>query len=285
MLPKFEVDLPKTIGEAISNLSADKTALPVCGGTDLLVRLRAGSCAAQRLVYVNELRELHGISKDSNGLMIGAACTLSDIEADPLVREYASLLAEGCGMVGSPAIRNRGTIGGNAENASPAGDGLCALYGVAAQVVLASAEGCRRIPIEEYVTGPRRTCRMQDEIILGFSVPIQNDGYHRFFKVGRRNALAISVVNGCVSVDLQEGVLRNVRLVLGAVAPTPVCLSEISERLEGRVYTNQLDEQLQGWIEESIHPIDDLRAGGAYRKYIAGVMIRRALREATGCEA
>ena len=282
MLPKFDLIQPRTLAEALRWMNGEETVLPICGGTDVFVRLRAGVPMGTTLLSLLHLVELQQIKEDDSYIRIGAGCTFSVLERHALVQQYAPMLAAAASIVGSPAIRNRATIGGNIENASPAGDGLVALYGERAEIKLVSADGTRMVPVSKYVLAPKKTARKQNELIAEIQIPKEGCSHQEFFKQGRRNALAISVVNGCVSADANGDALNHVRVVLGAVAITPVELLEVGELVNGKRYTHELDEQVQKIIESSIHPIDDVRASKEYRRYIAGVHVRRALRHAAG---
>ncbi len=279
MIPRFNITIPEKLDEALELLESGN-ALPICGGTDLLVLMRAGKITAENLVYIGRIPELHIMEERNDSIYIGAACRFDEIEKSELIKKNAPLLAVAAGQVGSPPIRNRGTIGGNVQNASPAGDGLVALYGEEAVVVKVSRNGEEEIPIQEFVLGPRKTQLRPGELIKGFLIPKKEKGFSKFFKVGRRNALAISVVNGCVCVNHAGKKLSDIRIVLGAVGITPVIIDGVNEKISGLQYTPETDESVQKIIEDSISPIDDIRASKEYRRYIAGISVRRALREA-----
>lgn len=282
MLPKFDLIQPRTLAEALDCMNGEETILPMCGGTDVFVRLRAGVPMGTTLLSLLQLDELRQIKEEDSYIRIGAGCTFSTLEGNPLVQRYAPMLAAAAAVVGSPAIRNRATIGGNIENASPAGDGLVSLYGERAEIKLVSVDGSRVVPISEYMLAPKKTTRKQNELIVEIQIPKEGHSYQEFFKQGRRNALAISVVNGCISADADGDVLNHVRVVLGAVAITPVELPGVGELVNGKRYTRELDEQVQKIVEDAIQPIDDVRASKEYRRYIAGVHVRRKLRRAAG---
>ena len=281
MIPRLNIAIPETMDGALEILKT-QNSLPLCGGTDLVVLLRRRRIAADDFVCIDRIPELKAIEDMGDSIFVGAACTFSEIEKNELIRNTAPLLASAAGMVASPPIRNRATIGGNVQNASPAGDGLVALYGEKAVVVIESHCGSRVVPVRDFVIQPGKTKLKKEELIKGFTIPKKSNVYNRFFKVGRRNALAISVVNGCVSATCEEGVLSNIEVVLGAVGPKPICITELNEQIGGKCYTAEIDEMVQAIVERSISPIDDVRASSEYRRYIAGISVRRALREAAG---
>lgn len=277
MLPEFELERCETLGDAL-NFLHEKRARPLAGGTDLLVQLRAGIAQEQKLCYIGGLKELQCIEEQPNGLLIGSGMTFAQLRRSDAVRNRAKALFEASIEVGAPAIRNRATIGGNVQTASPAADGLIALAAYEAHVILQSAAGRRELTMNEFLLGPKKTAKNIDELIVGFRLTAPDAKQVRFFKVGRRNALAISVVNGAVMADIGEGgVIHHVCVTLGAVAPLPVRI-DADDFIAGKVYTKEVDEALQSVIEERISPISDVRASKEYRRYIAGVMVRRTLR-------
>jgi len=254
MLKKFTYVKPKTIKEALYNLKND--ALPLAGGSDLLVRIRAKICNPKKIIDIHEISELREIYEDPKELFIGGAVTFSELIEFNIIGNYLSILKQAAQTVGSPQIRNIGTIAGNVQSASPAGDGLVALFGLEAKVNLISANNERTLPIKEFVIGPNKTDKKPNELIKGFTILKKNWDYQKFFKIGKRNALAISIVNG-------------------AVAPTPIRLKSAEELLVGNTYTSKLAYEFRETIKKSILPISDIRGSKEYRKYIVGVMCDR----------
>ena len=180
-------------------------------------------------------------------------------------------LAKAVSLVGSPLIRNLATLGGNVGTASPAGDGLTALIGENALAEIYSLQGKRSIPVRELVTGLKKTAVRADEIIKGFSIPLGPKwSFSDFFKIGKRNALAISVVNGTFKLRMDKGVAVDACIVLGAVAPTPIHIHEAERLLINNRITDSVLDELGACVMEHISPIDDIRASGNYRKYMAG---------------
>ena len=283
MLRKFQYVRPKTIHEAISSLSSSPKAMVLAGGTDLLVQIRGGLAKPEILVDVKGLPELKDIREDSKDIFLGSVATFWEISDSRLLNEHFPSLIQACNAVGSPQIRNMATIGGNAQTASPAGDGLTALYGLGATVGLLSSSGERRVPLCEFVRGPKQTQKRQDEIIAGFFLPKRRWDFQEFFKIGKRKALAISVVNGFIGIGLDSnGAIRDAVIVLGAVAPTPIRLGPVEERLVGRIHNEELGKEVRRAVRECVSPISDMRAGKEYRAYIAGVMCDRIIGKVTG---
>lgn len=284
MYASFAYTRPKSLGELYELLG--QGGWIYAGGTDLLVLLRSGKISTDRLIDVKEIPELQGIREENGKIIIGAACCFTEISENTLVREKLPGLAAGCRAVGSPQIRNKGTLGGNIQNSSPAGDGLNAAYALGAAVKLLSAAGGRLVPLTEFIQGPRKTLLQPGEVLVEVQLPTQEWTYQKFFKVGRRNALAISVVNGLVALTCNgDSTIRRARISLGAVAPTPIQLTVAEEYLAGRFLDAETLFGVEELIRASVKPISDIRASKEYRSYIAGVSVRRALVEALGEEA
>lgn len=279
MYAQFEYYRPASVAEMAQMFGQyGDAALLYAGGTDLLVQLRAGLAAPKRLVDVKGIGEFNGIEEDAEWISVGSACRFADIEANAAVLKWARPLAEASSQVGSVQIRLKGTLGGNVQTASPAGDGLCALWGLDAEVELVSAQGRRRMPLASFVTGPRKTALAEGEAIARFYIPKRGWAHCRFFKVGRRNALAISVANGVVALDVgQDGVIRDARIALGAVAPTPIRVTEAEQLLVGKRPDAELADRVCDLVQCGVRPITDVRASAEYRAYIAGVQVKREI--------
>ena len=274
MLKKFTYIKPKTIKEALYNLKND--VLPLAGGSDLLVRIRAKICNPKSIIDISEISELREIYEDPKELFIGGAVTFSELIEFNIIGNYLFILKQAAQTVGSPQIRNIGTIAGNVQSASPAGDGLVALFGLEAKVNLISANNERTLPIKEFVIGPNKTDKKPNELIKGFTIFKKNWDYQKFFKIGKRNALAISIVNGVVKLNIDENKkITDACIILGAVASTPIRLKSAEELLVGNTYTSKLAYEFRETIKKSISPISDIRASKEYRRYIASVMCER----------
>lgn len=268
--------VPRTLDEALDFRAAYPEAVPVAGGTDLMVDVNAGRRRLEGVLDLSRLEELQGWERRNGTIVVGAGMTFARI-ARELV-EFRPLV-EAALSVGSPAIRNRATVGGNLATASPAGDSLPVLAVYGADVLIAAAGARRRLPLEEFLTGPKRTALAPDELIVGVEWrPV--DGPGRFLKVGNRNAMVIAVASACLQLDEGE---RRVRIALGSVAPTV---------LRARVAEAFADEALD-WNDPAAalvdfgrlaaaetQPIDDVRGSAAYRRHAVEVLARRTLRSA-----
>lgn len=278
MYAQFEHLRPSSLASLLALLAERKEGtLLYAGGTDLLVDLRGGNRTVSRVLDTKCVPELHVIAENAECISIGCAATLSEIAAHPLVRTWAPALAQGAGKVGSVQIRNKGTLAGNIQTASPAGDALNGAYALDGVAVLLSRRGERRVPLQSYICGPRRTLLEADELLAAVEIPKRRWSYQQFFKVGRRNAMAISVVNGAVALEAEDGVVKDVRISVGAVAPVPMRVEEAEALLRGQRLTAETAARAGEIVTAAVHPISDLRASAAYRAYMAGVMVKRLL--------
>lgn len=282
-LPAFNYIKPTTFKETLVYLKEMKTNTEImAGGTDLLVQVRAKAKKPDTIVDVKDISDLKVIKETPKDVYIGSTVTFSEILKSNIIGIQCPVLKEAAQKYGSPQIRNIGTIGGNVQTASPAGDGLVALFALEAEVDLISPESERKVLIEDFIRGPQKTSKRPNELLKGFNITKRNWNFQTFFKIGRRNALAISVVNGVInlSFDATKRKITDARIVLGAVAPTPIRLKSAEELLRGEKYRNTLGQEFRDIIKKSISPISDVRASKEYRSYIAGVMCDRIVKQA-----
>ena len=253
----------RSLDEALRILDQEKRT-PLAGATDLYVALNFGTLRARRFVDIWPLRELRDIAPFDGGLRIGALATYTSVARSPIVRELLPMLVDAARQIGGVQIQNRGTLGGNIANASPAGDSLPVLAAVDATVVLQSVAGQRRVPINAFYTGYRTSVMRPDELIVAIDIP-PVEGAQWFRKVGTRAAQAISkVVMAAVRGPAP-------RIALGSVAPTVVRLP----RTEAALAAGAPIDDAARILSEEIQPIDDLRSTAEYRRYVAGNLLRR----------
>lgn len=253
---------PRSLDEALRMLRDEGPLVPMAGGTDLYVGLHFGTVPDRRFLDLQGLRELGGIRRRGETLVIGALATCTDLIRSPLVRRRLPILAEASRWVGSPQIQNRGTLGGNIANASPAGDTLPVLAVAEATVVLRSTDGVRRVAFNAFYTGYRQTVMRSDELIVAIEVP-RVAGRQWFRKVGTRAAQAISkVVMAAVRAP-------HPRIALGSVAPTVVRVPRAEAVLAG----GGTIAEAQAALMEEIQPIDDLRSTAAYRRRVSANLL------------
>jgi CO/xanthine dehydrogenase FAD-binding subunit len=279
-----EVLLPRTLEEALERKAARPGALPIAGGTDAMVAINFGDVRPDAVMDVSHLDELRRWRAEDGRVSLGSGVTYARI-----VRELAGFvpLVQASRSVGSPQIRNRGTVGGNLGTASPAGDALPVLACYAADVTVASAaRGTRRVPISEFLLGPKRSALGSDELILGAEWRTVR-GVGSFSKIGTRNAMVIAIASLCLLLDEDE---RAVRVALGSVGPT------VLRAPDAEAFAASAIEAAGGWDEPramlddatidgfaervaaAARPIDDVRGSAAYRRHGCRVLGNRALR-------
>lgn len=270
----------RSLDEALQRLAEDATLVPIAGGTDVMVAIRMGGLREGRLLDLWRLDELRGVHVTGDGLVLGALTTYTEIAAHRGIAARWPLLAAAARVSGAWAIRNRGTVGGNVANASPAADTPPALLAYRARLELASARGTRWVDYGHFHTEYRRTVRAPDELITRITVPAPpEDGVHLYRKVGARRAQAISKVCFAGVASVRGGALADVRLALGSVAPTVVSASRTAAWLEGRRPADVDLDEARALIEAEIAPIDDLRSSAAYRRRVSGNLLAQFLEE------
>jgi CO/xanthine dehydrogenase FAD-binding subunit len=250
---------PQSLGEALRLKAERPDAVLIAGGTDVMVALNFDRLRPPALLNLNEVPELRGWSRENGALRLGAGLTYAEAMEEPLA-ELLPALAEASRTVGSPQIRNRGTIGGNLGTASPAGDALPPLLVADARVVVASVRGEREIPLVEFVLGPKRNALAADELVVAVLVEA-SDARETFMKVGPRNAMVIAVVSLAVRVD------GELRAAFGSAGPVPTLVRA------------PLDEvsSFPDRVADAASPIDDVRGTAAYRRHALRVLAKRAL--------
>ena len=253
-----------TVDDAVAALR-DEARAPIAGATDLFVALNFGTLTSRRFLDIWRIDALRQIAVDADRLVIGALVTYTDLIRSPLIAARLPMLAEASRLVGGPQIQNRGTVGGNIANASPAGDSLPVFAAADATVVLRSAAGERRVAFNEFYTGYRSSVRREDELIVAVEVPTVR-GRQWFRKVGTRAAQAISKV---VIAGVRDG--RTARVAIGSVAPTVVRARRAEEALGAGA---SIDDAV-ALLREEIVPIDDIRSTAEYRRQLVGGLFLR----------
>jgi carbon-monoxide dehydrogenase medium subunit len=270
---------PSTVEEAVGALAAASGAAKVLsGGTDLLVQLRSGRVRPDLIVDTKRIPGISGIRERDGAFTIGAATPGAVIGECAALREAWPGIVEAANLIGSTQIQGRASLAGNLCNASPAADSVPALIAARATCVVAGANGRREVAVESIVTGPGRTSLGRDELIIEFRLPKRPprsaDAYLRFIP---RTEMDIAVVGAGVSVTLDgAGLCTDARVVLGAVAPTAVLVSDAAAALIGRTLDATALAALDEVARHACKPIDDKRGTIAYRTKVAGVLARRA---------
>ncbi len=283
------VQLPVTVDDAVEQLAADPAATVLAGGTDLMVEVNDGHRRPDgSVVVVDRIAELRSWRHDPVGstLTIGAAVRYREMLDGPIAAMVPAL-AEAARTVGSPQIRNAGTLGGNLGTCSPAGDGLPVLSALDAVVELASVSGRRTLPVGEFMLGVKRTALGPGEMIVSVTVPVV-DGWQGYAKVGVRNAMVIAVASACVVVDRPR---RSVAVALGSVGPTvlrcPDAEAHLAAELDWATLTAEPAAlaRFADLVSSASRPITDHRSSADYRRHAVGVLARRLVRRASSGEA
>lgn len=276
---------PSSLGEAYAAMAASPPARPLAGGTDLIVTMTGGlGEPPQRIVDLWRLDELRGIATDGDELTIGALTTFTEIRRSALCREHLPGLVQAAATIGAAQIQNRGTLGGNIANASPAGDTLPVLLAMDASFVLGSVHGERTVAAADFWTDYRRTALRPDELLLRIRVALADRREVRYRKVGTRRAQAISKVVLALAWRDVPGVQgwTDVRVALGSVAATPIRAAATEAVLEGRLPIPETADLAAEALAREIHPIDDVRSTAEYRRIVAARILHRLIREAGG---
>jgi CO/xanthine dehydrogenase FAD-binding subunit len=252
---------------------------PIAGGTDLMVLYSAGKLAARKLVSIWNLPQLRDIEVLPQEIRIGAGCTYSGLREHETLRRELPMLATAASWTGGIANQNRGTLGGNIVNASPAADSLPALLVYEATLVLVSARGEREVPYVEFHRGYKDHALQAGELIRTIRIPRRYSGYFSYTrKVGARRAQAISKVSIAALAKVEDGTITDARIAVGSVAPVPLRLAETEKVLIGRRPDPGLGEIAAQTIARQIRPIDDIRSSANYRSAVTANLVTEFLR-------
>jgi CO/xanthine dehydrogenase FAD-binding subunit len=275
---------PRPLADAYAVL-AEAPHRPIAGGTDVMVQLTGElGPVPDRMIDLWRLQELRGIALEGDALVIGALTTFTDIRRSPICLEVIPALVDAAATIGAAQIQNRATIGGNAMNASPAGDSLPVLLAADAEFVAGSASGERRIPASKFWVAYRTTAVEPHELLLRVRIPLADHREIRFRKVGTRRAQAISKVVMALARREPEpgGPWSDVRLALGSVADRPIRAAATEAVLEGAEPTQATADRAADTLAAELQPIDDVRSTADYRRMVAARVLHRLVREAGG---
>jgi CO/xanthine dehydrogenase FAD-binding subunit len=275
---------PRSLADAYAIL-AEAPHRAIAGGTDVMVQLTGElGPAPDRMVDLWRLDELRGIALEGDALVLGALTTFTDIRRSPLCLQVVPALVDAAATIGAAQIQNRATIGGNAMNASPAGDSLPVFLAADAEFVAGSARGERRIPASAFWVAYRSTAVEPDELLLRVRIPLVGHRDIRFRKVGTRRAQAISKVVMALARREPEpgGPWSDVRLALGSVADRPIRAAATEAVLEGAAPSQATADRAADTLAGELRPIDDVRSTADYRRMVAARVLHRLVREAGG---
>jgi CO/xanthine dehydrogenase FAD-binding subunit len=277
----FDVISPANIDEALYYLDKFKQLIhPIAGGTNMLVDVKRQKVKPHKLLDLTKLDELKKIESNGSKITIGSLVTHTQLHCHPLFKSFPlQMLSQAAAMVGAPAIRNRGTVGGNIQSASPAADVVVPLLALDAKLVLASIGGKREIYLKDFLLGPGKTDRKPEELITEIRFDCLEDDRSVFYKLGQRNALAIAIVSLALQISFSsQNEVTKVAIALGSVAPTAVRARNTEDYLLGKTLTDETIRMAREMLTKDIKPISDLRASSEYRDSASQVLLARALK-------
>ncbi|MBT3283510.1 xanthine dehydrogenase family protein subunit M [Candidatus Bathyarchaeota archaeon] len=276
-IPKFQYHSPESVSEALSLLVELENASPVIGGSDLMIAMRNGVIAPSHVVDLNEINELNYIKEEAGVIKIGATATHTQVASNLIVAQVHSLV-DSVSRIGSPQIRNRGTITGNICNASPAADSAPPLLVHGAEVEIKSLDGSRVIPIADLFTGPKMNCLETGELLTEIRIPVPPAGAASSYKrIGRRKAFTLSVVSSAAYIQMDDETCTDAKVAFGSVAITPIRVPEAENLLKGSKLDKETIKAASKAVYEAVKPITDVRGTAEYRKDMCPVLMRRAI--------
>ena len=278
-----EIDIefvtPRSLDELLLFLDEHKGETTiVAGGTDLYLLVKREVVRPRYLIDITDIPELHYIKEDAEYVRIGASMTLTEIEKNEIVNRYFPVLVDAVKTMAARQIRNVATLAGNLANASPAADSAPPLIVLGAKVILQSKNNEREVPVEDLFVFVKKTIIESNEIIKEIKIPKPPEAFAASFeKLGKRNALVLAIVSAAASVVREGDVIKDVRIALGSVAPTPLRVKKAEDVLKGKTPTTELVEKASEVVMNEVKPISDVRASAEYRKDMARVLSRRVL--------
>lgn len=270
-LPDYELKTPRDLSEALETLASEPGQWrPFAGGTDLMVLFEAGKLAHRRFVNIWNLPELRGVEVTTEHVTLGALVTYTEVQSHEVLRDEFPLLCRAASETGGLAIQNRGTLGGNIANASPAADSPPALLVYDAELELVSASGARWVSYKDFHTGYKQMLMRPDELLGRIRLPRATKGWQQYYrKVGTRKAQAISKVCLAGAAQVEQGRITDCRLALGSVAPVPLRCVKTEQFLRGQKLDEQVINGARAELAKEIVPIDDIRSTALYRSRVA----------------
>jgi CO/xanthine dehydrogenase FAD-binding subunit len=281
-IPDYELRNPSSLDEAL-NLLAESPGLwrPFAGGTDLMVLLEAGKLAHKHYLSLWHLPDLRGIEVADDHVTLGALTTYTEVQNHAVLREEFPMLCEAASWTGGMAIQNRGTLGGNIANASPAADSPPALLAYEAELQLVSSSGSRRVLYRNFHTGYKTTVMREDELIKSIRLPRATKGWHQYTrKVGTRKAQAISKVCFAAMARREKDEIKEIRLAYGSVAPVPLRAVRTEASMKDRKIDDAAINDARRELAAELSPITDMRSTAEYRLLVAGNLLEDFLRQA-----
>jgi len=287
MYAEYDLDIPGNLDRALEDLAeaeaGGRKIVPLAGGTNLIVDIRAGRERPERVVGLANVGELCGIEADGERVSIGARTTVSDLLASAEIAAAAPSLIDASKVFAGQMVRNTATVGGNIACGSPAADLVPPLMSLDAELTLASKSGQRTVPLDEYCLGYKQDARRPDELITKISWPrLPANAVNSFYKLARRKGDAITITGVAVTVAAEGGKCAMARIVLGAVSPVVLRAKAAEAMLEGEALTAELIADAASRAAGECSPIDDVRASAEYRRHTVEALTRRLVSQAWG---
>jgi CO/xanthine dehydrogenase FAD-binding subunit len=282
MLSTLDYEIPKSLGEACDLLwHCKEKAKVIAGGTDLVIALRNGDSKPECLIDITQIPELQGIEEKEGVITIGAAVTHSSVASSRVVQRYGRVLSDAASEIGSPQIRNLGTIGGNIINASPAADTVPPLIVLNAIGMIASKEGTREVPVPGLFRGPYKTHLKSHEILVKIVFPILSPGMKTsFVRLARREAMAIARMSVAIILQTKNDQIEDIRVAVGAVTPAPQRMFEVEAILRGESFHEEILKRSSRKLSEEMIHSSGIRPSTCYKAPVLEALYGRALRKA-----
>ena len=282
MIPPFDYKTPNTIQEAVELLwQAEGKAKIIAGGTDVVIGLRNGDHTPKLIIDITRIEELQKIEEKNGAISIGAVVTHSEIASSPLITKYAKVLSDAASEIGSPQIRNLGTIGGNVINASPAADTIPPLLVLNAIGRVASREGEKEVPFSQLLKGPYETDLKPHELLVQIKFPkLPPDMRSCFIRLARRDAMAIARMSVAILLRTKKDRIEDIRISVGSVTPTPQRMSEAEAFLMGKSPDEEALKRASLKVSETMIHRSGVRPSTSYKRPVVGTLFMRAMRKA-----
>jgi len=282
-MDQFKYISPKTKEEVLEILKQEKSeACIVAGCSNVLPYIKDKKLPAKLLLDISGIEELNYIKESEDEIYIGAGTTISGLINSKIIREECNILYQAAEQFADPTIRNSATIGGNIADASPAADVAPPLLVLDAVLEVESMDGKREISLKNFFVGPRKTVLHDDEMISSIKIkddPINKNGC--FIKLGLRQAMAISLATVALILEVEKDKVADVRIAMGSIAPIPLRLIKVEEFLKNKKINDEFIEEAVKKVREEVKPIGDVRASAEYRRYVSGILFKRAFRKLT----
>ena len=280
---QFKYISPENKEEALKILKEERVnACIVAGSTNVLPDIKDKNLTPKILVDITAIKELRGVDKKKDKICIGPLTTIAELINSEFILKESRILIQAAEQFADPLVRNNATIGGNLVTASPAADMAVPLLTLDALIKIESVREKREVKLKEFFLGPGKTILQDDEMIVGIEFEqsdINKNGY--FIKLGQRKAMSIAIASVAVNLEVRQNKISQIRIAAGSIAPIPIRLTIVEEFLENKEISNKLVEEAMNKVSEEVNPISDIRASEEYRRYISGILFKRAFNKLT----